>query len=324
MWVENEFTDVHGAQGTAITIGAFDGVHRGHATLIRRMVAESQHQGLVPLVVTFDPLPGQVLQPETYRLLMSPDERLAHMAALGVQGAVVLPFDRAYMETPAEDFVTRLVRHLRMRGLWVGPDFALGRGRRGNVAFLRSAGLTHHFDVHVFEETIRWMGKPVRSSRIRAALREGDITIANGCLGYPYRLSGTIGHGDRRGRELGFPTANLSVPPNRLLPANGVYVCSAHLPDGHYAAITNVGTRPTFDNGHRTVEAYLLDFAGDVYGARMHLDFLERLRPELRFTSVEALITQMERDEAAARRWFLENDVPATCRSAVQEQAEPG
>lgn len=319
MWVHNAIAELNLEQGSGITIGAFDGVHRGHEALIRRMVEGSVARDLVPVVVTFDPLPGQVLQPESYELLTSLDERLHRFASLDVEGTLILPFNRAFMETPAETFVDQLWDHLALRALWTGPDFALGKGREGNVAFLQRAGRERGFSVHVFEETIRWRDAPVRSSRIREALRAGNIREANGCLGYPYRLSGTIAQGDQRGRGLGFPTANLSIGPHRLLPANGVYVCTAHLATGSHGAITNVGTRPTFDNGERTVEAYLLDFDADIYGEEMWVDFHKRLRPELRFASAEALIEQMLEDETEARQWFEVNDsVPRMRAGAIE------
>ncbi|MBN1246264.1 MAG: bifunctional riboflavin kinase/FAD synthetase [Anaerolineae bacterium] len=323
MWVDNGIANVHLKRGSAVTIGAFDGVHRGHEALIRRMVGGAVRRGLVPVVVTFDPLPGQVLQPESYQLLSSLDERLDRIASLGVQGTVILPFDHAFMATPAGVFVDLLFHQLRMRGLWVGPDFALGKDREGNVAFLRDAGLRQGFSVHVFEETVLWEGQPVRSSRIRGALRSGDVQEANGCLGYAYRLTGTVTHGDGRGQRLGFPTANLRISDHRLLPANGVYVCEAQLSGSRYAAMTNIGTRPTFDNGKRTVEAYLLDFDRDIYGAEMQLAFLKRLRPELRFSSVEALIEQMVEDETTARHWLrIDGGVRCVEHPAVEPAAQ--
>lgn len=311
MWIEHELTRLKLQEPSAITIGAFDGVHRGHQALITQMVAEGCQQGLHPLVITFDPLPGQVLGRGDYGLLSTPEERIMRIGELGVEGVVVLPFNRSLMQTPAQDFVEQVRVHLALKGLWVGPDFTLGRNREGDVAFLEEAGRHLGFQVHVLTDVVRWEGRPVRSSRIRRALKSGAIEEANGCLGYTYHLSGTVKRGDQRGRALGFPTANLDVVGDRLLPANGVYICRAHLDTGTFNAITNIGTRPTFNNGEPTVEAYLLDFpvpdastSGDLYGAAMRLDFLKYLRPELRFPSAEALIEQMREDEAVARAWL--------------------
>ncbi len=304
MWIERGITHLSLEQRSAITIGAFDGVHLGHKALIQQMVDGAQHRGWRSIVVTFDPLPGEVLDPEGYRLLSTLPERIGRFEALGVEGLVVLPFDSTLMQTPAEIFVALLIRHLALGGLWIGPDFTLGKDRQGDLTYLRQAGAREGFVVEVLHDTVEWQGEPVRSSRIREALTMGDLEQANGCLGYPYTLSGRIVHGDERGRDLGFPTANLQVPRERLLPATGVYVCRAHLDAGTFGAVTNIGTRPTFDHHLPTVEAFLLDFSGDIYGRTMSLELLKRLRPELKFPSAAALIEQMRRDEVAARSWL--------------------
>ncbi len=279
MWIEHDVTHLNLERWSGITIGAFDGVHLGHKALIRKMVNGAYRQGWQALVVTFDPLPGQILDPEGYRLLSTLPERIDHFEELGVEGLVVLPFDRKLMETPAATFVEMLTLHLSLGGLWIGPDFRLGRGREGDIIYLKETGAREGFTVEVLHDTVEWQGEPVRSSRIREALAAGDLAQANGCLGYPYALTGEIVQGDRRGRDLGFPTANLAAPQERLLPANGVYVCRATLGAETWGAVTNVGTRPTFDDRSPTVEAFLLDFSGDVYGRTMTLEFLRRLRP---------------------------------------------
>lgn len=302
MWIKDDIKELELARASGITIGAFDGVHLGHQALIRGMVAAARTEGLLPMVVTFDPLPGQVLQPDSYQLLSTLEERLTLFEALGVEGLVILPFNRELTETPAGKFVQDLLTYAKLGGLWIGPDFKLGRGQEGTADYLQRAGQRFGFGVHVFEDTVSWEGKPVHSSRIRSALSGGDIREANGCLGYPFHLCGKIVHGYKRGRTLGFPTANLAVPGTRLLPANGVYICQAYLQSGTYDALTNIGTRPTFDNGMRTVEAHLLDFSEDIYGEPMQLNFLERLRPEWRFDSVDDLIHQMAEDESDGRR----------------------
>ena len=307
MWIEHDITHLKLERRSGITIGAFDGVHRGHRELIRQMVIGAKHRGMQSIVLTFDPLPGQVLAPDQYRLLSTLSERIACIGNLGVEGLVIVPFDAQFMETPASDFVSMLVDHLALGGLWVGPDFRLGKGREGDGGFLEQAGARAGFEVSVLQDTVHWNGKPVRSSRIRDALIAGDLETAVGCLGRPYCLSGTVGHGERRGRDLGYPTANLEVPEERLLPANGVYICRAHLGATSYHAIANVGTRPTFNHHPPNVEAHLLDFSGDIYGHAMRLDFLRRLRPELKFPSAEALIQQMRLDEAETRRWWQES-----------------
>lgn len=304
MWTAHDITHLRLTEPSAITIGAFDGVHRGHKALIEQMVTEARRQELQPIVLTFDPLPGQVLEGDDYGLLSTLPGRIARIQALGVAGLLILSFEEALMAMPAETFVQQMVDHLALRGLWVGPDFTLGRDREGDVEYLREAGQRFGFKVNVLNQPVLWDGKPVRSSRIRDALRAGDIEEANGCLGYPYHVRGVVVHGEKRGHKLGFPTANLKPPQERLLPANGVYICRAHFASGSYGAITNIGTRPTFNNYPTTIEAYLLDFSGDLYGTSLRLDFLKRLRPELRFPSAEALIAQMQQDEAEARTWL--------------------
>ncbi len=308
MWIREDINRLELTRPSGVTIGAFDGVHLGHQALIRGMVTDARSRGMLPLVITFDPLPGQVLQPDSYQLLSTLEERVTLFESLGVEGLVVLPFNSALTQTSASEFVRGLLDHARLGGLWVGPDFKLGRGQEGNVGYLRRAGQRFGFGVHVFEGTVLWEGKPVSSSSIRMALSKGNVREANGCLGYPFHLTGKIVHGHKRGRALGFPTANLAVPSTRLLPANGVYVCQARLNSGTFDALTSIGTRPTFDNGARSVEAYLLDFSRDIYGETVRLDFLDRLRAEWRFDSVDDLIHQMTEDEVTARRWLRQPD----------------
>ena len=301
MWVKQRFEQLTLEGRTGLTIGAFDGVHLGHQALIRAMVAGARVASLEAVVLTFDPLPRQVFGHGKSELLSTLEERIALMEPLGVDGVIVIPFDRDVAATPAAKFVAWLADTLALRGLWVGPDFTLGRDQEGDIPFLVAMGAQRGFGVHIFDETVRWEGRPVRSSRIRRAVKAGDLRQANGCLERPYSLAGVVEHGEKRGRQLGFPTANLEVPEERLLPANGVYVCRAHLRSGSFFDITNVGTRPTFNHHPPNVEAHLLDFSGDIYGEPLRLDFLHRLRPELRFPSAEALIEQMRMDEVNAR-----------------------
>lgn len=321
MWIRNDLKKLELTRPSGVTIGAFDGVHLGHQALVRGMVTGAHSQRLLPLVITFDPLPGQVLQPDSYRLLSTLEERSTLFQSLGVEGLIILPFNNALMQTSARDFVQELLDHAKLGCLWVGPDFKLGRGQEGKVDYLRRAGRRFGFGVHVFEGIVRWEGQPVRSSRIRRALSVGNIHEANGCLGYPFHLCGKIVHGHKRGRALGFPTANLAVQGTRLLPANGVYICRAHLRSGTFDALTNIGTRPTFDNGTHTVEAHLLDFSEDIYGDPMRLDFLGRLRSERRFDSVDDLIRQMTQDEANARLRLRQPDQAARPRHSACPEA---
>lgn len=322
MWASGGFEALRASASAPVglTIGAFDGVHVGHQAMLRWFVSEAHAAGLQAVVLTFDPLPRQVLSsPPPPPLLSSLAERQAQLARLGVDGVATLRFDRAMAALTAQDFMAQVMRAVDLRGLWVGADFALGRGRAGSVPVLREIGRESGFAVHAFAKTIAWCDAPVRSSRIRRALQAGDVAEACGCLGRPYRLSGVVVHGDHRGHTLGFPTANLAVSADRQLPGWGVYVTRAHLPQGSFESVTNVGGRPTFNHRPPAVEAYLLNFSADLYGATLELDFLHRLRAEEKFASVEALIAQMQHDTAEARAWFHNEDEWVACVNGCPE-----
>ena len=291
----------HLAQPSHLTIGSFDGVHRGHCHLIGTMTQEAHAAGRVAVAVTFDPHPGALLGRRPQTTLSTIEERASLLAELGVDLLVVLPFTPAVAGTPAVRFVTGLCQHLRMAELWAGPDFALGHRRMGDVPRLRRLGQRMGFEVRVVEP-LQWMGSAVSSTRIRAALTSGEIDEANGCLGRPYRLSGVVVRGRGLGRTMGIPTANLEPPPGRLIPANGVYAGLAHTErDGDWPAVVNVGVRPTISADRLTVEAHLLDFEGDLYDQRLAVDFVARLRDEEVFPSLNALVEQIRTDIARAQ-----------------------
>ncbi len=300
MWIERGFEGLQPGGPAALTIGAFDGVHRGHQALISRLVESAGEADLPALVVTFDPLPRQVFGRSEGSLLSGTEERLAQVEALGVDGTLLLTFDREFASTRASRFVTLLEEHLHVEQLLLGPDFALGYRQEGNVAFLQRAGQERGFDVEVVPHVV-YEGAPIHSTRIRATLREGDLGQANAMLGRPYQLAGAVVGGERRGRKLGYPTANLAVPSERLLPAKGVYVCRARAGAQSWGAVLNLGHRPTFPEGRVTVEAHLLDFEGDLYGQDLHLEILGRLRSEREFPSEEALAAQIREDVRHAR-----------------------
>lgn len=293
---------------TVLTIGAFDGVHLGHQRLIGSAVQRAQALGWQSAVLTFDPHPSLVIRPDRERLyLASLEERIEQIADLGVDLLIVLPFTRDTMALTAHEFMTRVCHAIALRELWIGYDFALGRGREGNPDRLRDIGHELGYGVHAVEPFLL-DGAPVSSTRIRSALHEGDLLAAARLLGRPFGLRGQIAEGARRGRTIGFPTANVTVDPQHMLPADGVYVCRAQVGGQRYGAVTNVGMRPTFAGTHRTVEAYLLDFAEDIYGETLRLDFLHRLRGERKFDGVAALVAQITSDVAAARRWLQEDE----------------
>jgi riboflavin kinase/FMN adenylyltransferase len=285
---------------TALTIGAFDGVHLGHQHLIRSVVESAQAQGHRPALVTFFPHPSVVLGRAEPFYLTSNEEKLEQLERLGLDVVVVVEFTQETAHTRAAQFVNSLIENLRMREMWIGHDFALGYKREGNMTFLQAMGVERGYTVHTIEPVLL-NDQPVSSSRIRQALQAGDMQQVNVCLGRPFQLRGQVVQGARRGRKLGVPTANLSVWADHAVPRNGIYACRAHVGDATFEAVTNIGTRPTFDNGARTVEAHLMDFEGDLYGETLALDIIEFQRPEEKYGDIEALIVQMREDIRNAR-----------------------
>jgi riboflavin kinase/FMN adenylyltransferase len=305
MRIVHDLAQARPASRSYVTIGVFDGVHRGHQRLITDMVeaARSGHGSAV--AITFDPHPATTLGYEPPLLLTTVEERAELLAALGLDVLVILPFTSATARTRAADFVETLTHHLCLIELWGGPGFGLGYQREGDVPFLRHLGAERGFAVRVVEPLV-WAGELVSSSRVRAALEAGDIPEATGCLGRPYRLTGLVVRGDGRGHNIGVPTANLSPLPGRLIPAGGTYACLAHTEHlGRRPAVVNVGTRPTFTGSPHgqalVVEAHLLDFDADLYGQALALDFVARLRDERTFPTPDALVEQIHNDIAHAR-----------------------
>lgn len=285
----------------AIAIGVFDGVHIGHQALIRQTAEGAKQLGGRSLAATFDPLPIQALAPGAPPSALSDaDDRVRLLHAAGVDDVVVFHFTKDFAALPAEDFVRRLVGAGQVRRIFVGEDFQFGHDRGGNVRTLAAAGARHSFQVVVATPVMQG-GEVVSSTRIRNALLAGDVTGAARLLGRPYSVSGTVVHGEKRGRELGFPTINLSVPPQRLLPRDGIYAMTVRVRDEEVAAAASLGVRPTFGGGDRTLEAYLLDWEGDVYGDTIETAFVKRLRDELRFASASELTEQIARDVEATR-----------------------
>jgi riboflavin kinase/FMN adenylyltransferase len=295
--------------GCVVTIGAYDGVHTGHQHVIAHVRALAADLGLASAVVTFDRHPATVVRPESApKLLTDLPQKLELLAACGVDYCLVIHFDQARSEESAEDFVTEdLAGRLHARQIVVGQDFHFGHGRRGDVALLQRMGATLGFGVHGLP-LVGGAGEvdaPVSSTRIRRLLTEGRVEAAAAMLGRDHEVRGVVERGDGRGRQLGFPTANVAVGADICLPADGIYAGWFRRPDGerHPAAIS-LGTRPTFydHGGARLLEAYLLDFAGDLYDEPVAVTFHTRIRDDLRFDSVDALVAQMDRDVAATRQ----------------------
>jgi riboflavin kinase / FMN adenylyltransferase len=293
---------------TILTIGAFDGVHRGHRHLVESTVRRAHELGCQSAVLTFDPHPDLVIHPERDRLyLTSLEERAELLADLGVDLLIVMPFTRETMVLSALDFMSKVHAAVALRELWVGWDFALGRKREGDLARLRQIGQQLGYTVHPVEPFTLADGTLISSTRIRNALAAGDLESAAMLLGRPFAIQGLVAEGDRRGRTIGFPTANIAVDQFHALPADGVYVCDAEVGGRRYGAVTNIGVRPTFDGTRRKVEAYLLDFVDDIYGEMLRLTPRQRLRGEIKFDGIAALVAQITADVAAARAWLREN-----------------
>jgi riboflavin kinase / FMN adenylyltransferase len=294
-------------EGCAATIGVYDGVHLGHQSVIRATQAEAERLGVATAVVTFDRHPATLLRPESAPLLLTTlDQKLELLEAAGVDCTFVVHFDEARSKEDAEDFVTEvLVDRLAARAVIVGEDFHFGHQRRGNVALLREMGIRHGFTVDGVSLLQSGVGasEPVSSTAVRRVLAGGDVVAAAVMLGRPYELRGTVVKGDQRGRLLGFPTANIPVSSALAMPADAVYAGWYIRPDGsRHAAAINLGRRPTFYEHADTslLEAHLLDFEGDLYGELARVEFVELLRSEMRFESVEAIVAQLSHDVGAA------------------------
>jgi riboflavin kinase/FMN adenylyltransferase len=295
-------------QEAIVTIGAFDGVHLGHQQLVKQLRAAARREGSLAALVTFHPDPAAFLEPESEQFcLTSPQEKVALLGELGLDLLAMLLFDQELRRTPARDFVEQLCRHLRMKALWVGPDFALGYKRQGDVPALRSWGQELGFTVRVVEPIVRG-GAIVSSTRIRRLLLRGQVAEASELLGrYPH-IAGKVVASKGRGRSLGFATANLLPSGQRAILADGVYAVYAWWAGRRWPGVANIGVRPTFAENERVVEVHLLDFRDDLYGRELAVEFVERLRPERRFAAAEELVRQVETDITLARRLLAARD----------------
>lgn len=293
---QDELAAVPSASPSAVTIGVFDGVHLGHQHLFSILRCKAQSQGLRTVAVTFRNHPRLFLYPDRpFPLLTTPQERIHLIRQQGVDTVISLTFDRDLAQTPAEDFLHSLVERLGMRLLVAGQDFALGYHRQGTLPVVQELGKTMGFAVIVVPPFLLG-GTVVSSSAIRHAILEGRVEEAARLLGRPPALEGTVRPGAGRGRRLGYPTANLEVEASLAIPANGIYATWAITDGQRWPSATSIGVRPTFGESLRTVETYILGFSGNLYGQRLRLEFVRRLREERAFPSVPALVEQMARD----------------------------
>jgi riboflavin kinase/FMN adenylyltransferase len=297
--------DAQLAGPSVLTIGTFDGLHRGHQALIGQLLAAAHRRHAQAVVIAFHPRPKTVLAPHRPNndYLTTPEERIALFEKLGLDVLILTPFTLEFAQTTAYDFMKMLAERLNVIEVWAGHDFALGKGREGTIDKLAELGQEFNYTIQKFSPVLV-DGQVVSSTQIRQLLLAGDVRAAAELLGRYPSVSGEVVSGAHRGRMIGFPTANLATPPERLLPGNGVYATIVRRSgqDQSYPSVTNVGVRPSFAGNERTVETYIFDFDEDLYGQRLTVDFVERLRPEKKFDSLDALMAQISHDAQQSRQ----------------------
>lgn len=290
---------------TVLTLGVFDGLHLGHQLIIRTVVERARETGAIPTVITFDPHPRAVLHPESAPpLLQTLDQKVEGFGVLGIEQTIVIRFNEEFSQTRAEDFLGDVVKdRLHAKEVYLGRGFAFGHNREGNIELLRRVSQDLGFFADEVPE-VQFRSQRVSSSKVRQLLVEGKINLARRLLGRPYGVEGRVERGAERGASLGFPTANLH-PRNRVIPRNGVYVTGTLIDRQWRRSVTNVGVRPTFEaDSEPSVETFVMDWAGDLYGDVVRVRFLHRLRDERKFGSIEELREQIEQDVKRAQSYF--------------------
>ena len=296
MEIEQELAKITPQGETLLTIGVFDGVHAGHRYLLEKLQQQAAEKNLLSGVVTFNPHPQSVLHPHNQLPWLSNlEDRIRAFQELGVNIVAVLTFTPKVAQLSAREFMSLIKKQLRMRGILVGPDFSLGRGGEGNIKLLRALGREMKFSVEVIPPyTID--GEVVSSTLIRQALVQGDMRRVERLMGRYFHLGGKVITSDKRGRVLGFPTANLDIKPHQALPGNGIYATITQVDGKRFPSATNIGIRPTFGEREKTVETHLLNYKGDLYSKDIRVEFVQKLRDEQRFPSSEELKVQIEKD----------------------------
>lgn len=308
-------------EGTVVTVGTFDGVHRGHLDVIQRLVGRSREVGLPSLLVSFDPHPLEIVNPAAAPLLLTTsEEKLEVLAETGVNYFALVPFTHDLASYGAEEFVDRvLCARFRMSELLIGYDHGFGHRRAGNVAVLQALGRQRGFHVDVVEPVSTGDGQHVSSTSIRRAIAGGDLERAAEGLGRPYSVSGTVVGGSSRGRNLGFATINLSAPsPRKLLPPEGVYAVMVQTPRGRFGGMLNLGPRPTFGDPALSIEAHLFDVDADFYGMRVRIDFVAFLRETKKFADASELVRQLEKDRESALRALTPLTYPGNLKGSIK------
>jgi riboflavin kinase/FMN adenylyltransferase len=298
------------ARPTVLTLGVFDGLHLGHQLVMRTLIERARALDAVPTVITFDPHPRAVLHPQSAPpLLQTFDQKIEALGVLGIQQAIVVRFTREFASLSAAEFLRDVVHErLHAREVYLGRGFAFGRNREGNIGLLREVSARLGFYADEVPE-VRLRGQRISSSRIRELLSEGRVNLARRMLGRPYGVEGRVVRGAERGRTLGFPTANLH-PQNRVIPRAGVYVTATLIEGVWRRSVTNIGTRPTFENeSEPSIETYVMNWSGDLYGDVVRVRFLHRLRDERKFASVDELKRRIDADVERAARYFTKGGV---------------
>ena len=293
-------------KNTCIAIGIFDGVHRGHRYLINKMLQSAKRLGAKPVVITFYPHPAHVLRPDLkLGYLTSLAERFCRLKELGVDTLLVVPFNRTFARIPAQQFIKEiLVKKLGVRAVFVGENFRFGKGRSGNTELFQKLASTYGFEMHAVP-SLKLGGVVISSTRIRELVQVGKLKEAARFLGRGVSVGGIVVKGRMRGRTLGFPTANIDYEAD-IIPAQGVYIVKARLGNKEYPAIANIGTRPSFEKqiAQLFLEVHILDFSKNIYGKRLEVEFLKKIRNEKKFSGPQQLIAQIRKDEYLARKYF--------------------
>ncbi len=286
-----------------MTIGNFDGVHLAHQSIIRKVIREAREAGRKAMVMTFEPHPQQVLQPDRkpFYLITTLEEKLKILEDLGVDATILIGFSREFAGTTADEFARDIVSgSIHPAKVFIGHDYTFGRGKEGKPEYLAALGKKYGFTVEVIE-AVKLNGVIISSTRVRNAIQEGDVGVAAQLLGRPYNLQGHVVEGDRRGRNIGFPTANIE-PEKLLIPSRGVYAVFVEMEGERHRAAANIGFNPTFSTeGKMTIEVHILDFSGQLYGRKLNLLFVDRIRDEQRFPNPAALVAQIKKDVERAR-----------------------
>jgi riboflavin kinase/FMN adenylyltransferase len=294
-------------QESIVAIGVFDGVHKGHQRLINELIDHCSGK-IKPVAVTFSEHPSKTLKPENpTKLITTTSEKVSLIKQYGVQDVYLIDFTKEFSELSAEEFCDTIIKSFRPLGFVVGKDFSVGKNRKGDVAFLSNLGKKLGFWVHTIEDYLI-DNQPVRSNRIRECLLNGNISTANILLGRMFNITGIVVHGNKRGRELGYPTANMNIDNNVITPEDGIYATVTEIQSTLYKSVTSIGVRPTFGLKQRLIETYIIDYTGDLYGKPLNIQFVEQIRKQIQFKSIELLVKQIEQDVVDSLRILSMHD----------------